>query len=397
MIADLRARNDVIFSRLVDIRRTLHKNPELAFEEYETAALVKATLEPLDLHIEAGIAKTGVVATLVGDQPGPTRLLRADMDALPILEANTFDFASQVPGKMHACGHDAHTASLLGTAMILSEMRADLKGSVRFLFQPSEEKIPGGAKPMIEDGVLDDNAVSTAPSAVFGQHVAPEIPYGKIGVRDGMYMASADEIYIDIRGAGGHGAKPHLIGTDTVLAASHVIVALQSVISRNAPPNVPTVLTFGKMLADGATNVLPEHVRIEGTFRSMDEEWRFKAHDLIQRVAQHTAQAYGSAAEVEVAVGYPALCNDHQATAHVRQAAKAYVGEENVIELDLTFVSEDFAWYLKHTPGSFYRIGSGNVAEGITHGLHTPRFTIDENALRTAPGFMAYMALTYTG
>ncbi|MEM1094246.1 MAG: M20 family metallopeptidase [Bacteroidota bacterium] len=397
MIEQLRERNEALFSQIIDIRRTLHKHPELAFEEYETAALVKATLEPLDLHIETGIAKTGVVATLVGDQPGPTRLLRADMDALPILEANTFDYASQVPGTMHACGHDAHTASLLGTAMLLSERRADLKGSVRFLFQPSEEKIPGGAKPMIEQGVLAANSVSEAPAAVFGQHVSPEIPCGQIGVRSGMYMASADEVYIDVRGAGGHGAKPHLIGTDTVLAASHVIVALQSIISRNAPPDVPTVLTFGKLIADGATNVLPEHVRIEGTFRSMDEAWRFKAHELLHRVAQHTAQAYGSTAEVEVAVGYPALKNDPAATAHVRQAAQAYVGAENVLDLDLTFVSEDFAWYLTQTPGSFYRIGTGNAAKDSMHGLHTPRFTIDEDALRTGPGFMAYMALTYAG
>ena len=369
------------------LRRTIHQNPELAFEETETARLVTETLKPLGLDVQEGVAKTGVMATLRGGQPGPTILLRADMDALPIHEQNGFDFVSQNVGKMHACGHDAHTSSLLGTAMILNEMKADVRGSIRFIFQPSEERIPGGAKVMIEEGVLADSEASPAPQAVFGQHVQPTLPVGTIGVRSGMYMASADEIFITVKGKGGHAAGPHLLGTDTVLVASQIIVALQSIIARNCPPDVPSVLSIGKLMAEGATNVIPETARMEGTFRAMDEEWRFKAHEIIRRVARHTAEAFGAEAEVEIVVGYPALYNHEAQTEMVREAARAYVGEENVVEMDMWFASEDFAWYLREAPGSFYRIGTGNEEKGITHGLHTPRFTIDEDALRIAPGF----------
>ena len=384
-----------VFPEVVRLRRTIHRNPELAFEEVETARLVKETLEPLGLDVQTGVAKTGVVATLKGEQPGRTVLLRADMDALPIHEQNDFDFISQNAGKMHACGHDAHTSSLLGTAMILSKLKADVRGSVRFIFQPSEERIPGGAKVMIEEGVLADGSASPAPQAVFGQHVQPTMPVGTIGVRTGMYMASADEVFITVKGKGGHAAGPHLLGTDTVLVASHILVALQSVIARNCPPDVPSVLSIGKLIADGATNVIPETARMEGTFRAMEEDWRFHAHELIRRVAKHTAEAFGAEAEVEIVVGYPALYNHEAPTELVRRAAEAYVGAENVIELDMWFASEDFAWYLREAPGSFYRIGTGNEAEGITHGLHTPRFTIDEDALRIAPGFMAFLAMEY--
>ena len=395
MMDRIRSLNETLFPDVVRLRRTIHQNPELAFEEVETARLVIETLEPLGLDVQTGVAKTGVMATLKGGQPGPTILLRADMDALPIHEQNGFDFASQNAGKMHACGHDAHTSSLLGTAMILNEMKADVRGNVRFIFQPSEERIPGGAKVMIEDGVLADNPASPAPEAVFGQHVQPTMPVGTIGVRSGMYMASADEIFITVKGKGGHAAGPHLLGTDTVLVASQIIVALQSVIARNCPPDVPSVLSIGKLMAEGATNVIPETARMEGTFRAMDEAWRFKAHEIIRRVARHTAEAFGAEAEVEIVVGYPALYNHEAQTQVVRQAAEAYVGAENVVELDMWFASEDFAWYLREKPGSFYRIGTRNEAEGIVHGLHTPRFTIDEEALRIAPGFMAFLAMSY--
>lgn len=393
MLDTIKQLNDELFGDVVRLRRTIHRNPELAFEERETARLVVETLEPLGLELRTGVAKTGVVATLEGRRSGPTVALRGDMDALPIHEENEFDFVSKTPGRMHACGHDAHTSSLLGTAMILSRMRDDLHGRFRFLFQPSEERLPGGAKPMMEEGALSG---PDAPTAIFGQHVQPDLPAGTIGVRDGMYMASSDEIYVTVRGSGGHAAGPHVLKTDAVLVASHIVVALQSVISRHCPPDVPSVLTIGRLIADGATNVIPEGARLEGTFRAMDETWRFRAHDLIRRIASHTASAMGAEADVDVVVGYPALYNHPEPTDFVRTAATDYVGGDNVVEIDRWYASEDFAWYLRELPGSFYRIGTGNAEKGIAHGLHTSRFTIDEDALRVAPGFMAYLAAKYT-
>jgi hippurate hydrolase len=391
--------NADLFDEVVGLRRTLHRRPELAFEEHETAALVAETLGALDgVDVRTGVAKTGVVATLDGGQPGPTLALRADMDALPIREQNDFDFASERDGVMHACGHDAHTASLLGTAKILHALRDELRGSIRFLFQPSEEKIPGGASVMIDDGALDglprpSGANGTAaPEHILGQHVVPHLPSGTLGVRSGDFMASADEVYLTIRGEGGHAAAPHSLAADAVLVQAHVLTALQSVVSRHAPPDVPSVLSFGRVVAEGATNVIPEEVRIEGTFRAMDEDWRLRAHDLIRRIAEGTAEAFGATCEVEVAVGYPALVNDEALAAAVREAAVEYVGAERVVDLPRWFASEDFAFYTQQIPGAFYVLGVGNEAEGITHGLHTPRFTIDEEALRTGPGFMAYLA-----
>lgn len=393
MLEQIKQLNHELFDEVVRLRRTIHRNPELAFEERETARLVADTLAPFGFEIRTGVAKTGVVATLDGRHPGPTVALRGDMDALPILEENKFDFASKNSGRMHACGHDAHTSSLLGTAMILHRLKDELHGRFRFLFQPSEERLPGGAKPMIEEGAL---AGPHQPKAIFGQHVQPDLPAGKIGVRGGMYMASSDEIYITVLGTGGHAAGPHRLKTDAVLVASHIVVALQSIISRHCPPDVPSVLTVGRLIADGATNVIPERARLEGTFRAMDEDWRFRAHDLMRRVVEHTAAAFGAEVDVDIVVGYPALYNHEYETDFVRSAASEYVGSDNVVDLDRWYASEDFAWYLKEVPGSFYRIGTGNEEKGIVHGLHTPRFTIDEDALRVAPGFMAYIASKYT-
>ena len=395
MIDQIKALNDEIFEDVVRLRRAIHRNPELAFEEYETARLVQDTLVPLEIDVRAGVARTGIVATLRGGHPGPTLMLRADMDALPIQEANDFDFASQNPGKMHACGHDAHTSSLLGTAMILHRLCDNLHGAVRFVFQPSEERLPGGAKAMIEEGALAQDAAGAAPEVAFGQHVMPALPTGTIGVRGGMHMASTDEIYITVRGQGGHAAEPHKLPTDTVLVASHLVVALQSVVSRHCPPDVPSVLSIGRLIADGATNIIPETARLEGTFRAMDETWRLAAHDLIRRTAEHTTRAHGAEAEVDIRVGYPALFNDPAAAALAREAACEYVGEANTVDLDLWFASEDFAYFLREVPGAFYLLGVGNEAKGITHYLHTPHFTIDEDALRTGPGFMAYLAWKY--
>jgi amidohydrolase len=391
MLDQIRALADEVFPEVVRLRRAIHRRPELAFEEHETAALVAETLRPLGYDVRTGVARTGVVAVLEGGQPGPALALRADMDALPIHEANTFDFASERPGAMHACGHDAHTASLLGTAAILARLRDELAGTVWLVFQPSEEKIPGGAKAMLDEGALEARDGHAAPTRILGQHVFPQLPAGALGVRGGPFMASADEIYLTVRGKGGHAAAPHLL-VDPVLAQAHVLTALQAVISRNRPADAPSILSFGRVIADGATNVVPDEVRIEGTFRAMDEGWRFQAHDLIRRTAEHAAAALGATCEVEVAVGYPALTNDEATAAFVRAAAVDYVGAPRVVDLPMWYASEDFAWYTRRMPGAFYVLGAGDEAAGISYGLHTPRFTVAEEALRLGPGFMAYLA-----
>jgi len=388
-----KALSEAIFPDIVRLRRLIHRRPELAFEEHKTAQLIAETLRPLELDVRTGVARTGVVAVLRGGLPGPTIALRADMDALPITEENSFDFASAYLGKMHACGHDAHTASLLGTAMILAKLRRHVRGTVCFIFQPSEERAPGGAPEMIAEGVLDARADVPAARAIFGQHVRPDLPVGKIGIRSGRFMASSDELFFAIRSLGGHGAAPHQLNADVVLVAAQLIVSLQSVVSRNCPPDVPSVLSIGRVQADGATNVIPDEVFLEGTFRAMDDQWRTRAHELIRRIAKHTGAAFGAEVDLKIVVGYPELVNDPGATDHVRRAAIEYAGIDNVLEVDLWYAAEDFACYLQRCPGSFYVLGTGNVKKGITSALHTPRFTIDEEALRSAPGFMAFLAI----
>ncbi|MBX2822903.1 MAG: amidohydrolase [Rhodothermaceae bacterium] len=390
-----RALAEDIFPEVVQLRRTIHENPELAFEEYETAQLVQQTLSPLGLDIKTGVAKTGIVATLEGALPGPEVVLRADMDALPIHEANDLAFKSKNDGKMHACGHDVHTSSLLGTAKILSALKEDLRGTVRFLFQPSEERLPGGAKVMIEEGALSAQGEREQPEVIFGQHVQPDLHVGKIGVRNGMYMASADEIYITVHGKGGHAAAPHYLDNDTILTAAHIVVALQTIISRNCPPDVPGVLSIGKFIGDGATNVIPTEVRLEGTLRAMDESFRSKAHSLIQQTVEHTAKAFGARVDLDIKVGYPALFNHDMPTDFVRNTAQSYVGSENVVELDKWFASEDFAYYLRELPGSFYRIGVFSNQLSTQRALHTPHFDVDEDALKLSTGFMAFLAMSY--
>ncbi len=383
---------DDVFPEVVRLRRLIHRRPELAFEEHETAALIAETLRGIGLDPTEGIATTGVIAHIQGGRPGPTVALRADIDALPIREATGLDFASEVDGRMHACGHDAHTAMLLGAAHILHTLRDDLAGTVRLVFQPSEEKAPGGASVMIEEGVLGEMSGHGPVERIFGQHVFPDLPAGTLGVRPGTFMASADELYLTVRGTGGHAAAPHLL-TDTVLAQAHILTALQAVISRNRPPGVPSLLSFGRVIAEGATNVIPDEVRLDGTFRSMDEDWRVRAHDLIRRTAEKTAEALGVTCEVRIVVGYPVLRNDEAAAALVRQTAVDYVGEERVVDLPMWYASEDFAFYTERVPGAFSVLGVGNEAEGITHGLHTPKMTVDEEALRTGTGFLAALAV----
>ncbi|NNE71094.1 MAG: amidohydrolase, partial [Rhodothermales bacterium] len=329
----------------VRVRRDLHRHPELAFEEVRTGRVIAEHLTEWGIPFRQGVARTGIVGFIEGAEPGPTRMLRADMDALPILEENDFDFRSTTDGKMHACGHDAHTATLLTAARILNECRDQLKGNVRLIFQPSEERVPGGAKPMIEEGCLDGMEGRPSVDQVFGQHVRPDLPCGTIGVRGGEFMASSDEVTIRIHGQGGHAAEPHLLSSDPVLVAAQVIVSLQSVISRNRKPDMPSVLSICKVVAGDAPNVIPDSVLLVGTFRAMEEAWRDRAHLLMERVATGTAEAYGARAEVEILKGYPPLVNDIAASAQVREAAAEYVGADRVVDLDRWYVAEDFAYY----------------------------------------------------
>lgn len=374
---------------VIAIRRHIHAHPELSYEEYNTAKYVAEQLRTIGINPLEGVAKTGLTAVIEGKNPTKKVLaLRADMDALPIFEANDVEYKSKNEGVMHACGHDAHTASLLGAAKILHELRDQFEGSVKLIFQPGEEKNPGGASLMIKDGALKN----PAPECIFGQHVMPLIPAGKVGFKAGMYMASCDEIYLTVKGKGGHGAIPELT-IDPVLITSHIIVALQQIISRNASPKTPTVLSFGKVIANGATNIIPEEVYVAGTFRAMNEEWRSEAHKRITQMAQGIASAMGGECDVNISVGYPFLENDPALTHKTRAAAEEYVGKENVVDLDVWMGAEDFAYYTHEMPACFYRLGTRNEARGITSYVHTPTFDIDEEALETGAGMMAWLAI----
>ena len=381
-----------IHGDVVTHRRFLHSNPELSFQEYETSAYIKSRLDELNIQWEA-MADTGVVALIKGHKPSDEVLaLRADMDALPINETNEVPYKSQKPGIMHACGHDAHTSSLLGTAAILQSLRGEFGGTVKLIFQPAEEKLPGGASIMIKEGVLEN----PKPSAVIGQHVMPLIPAGKIGIRSGKYMASTDELYVTVRGKGGHGAQPHQ-NIDPVVITAHIIVALQQVVSRIADPRLPTVLSFGKVIANGATNVIPEEVHLEGTFRTLDEKWRAEAHVRMKKIAEGIAKSMGGSCEFTIMNGYPFLVNEEKLTAQVRAFAEEYLGAENVLDLDIWMAAEDFAYYSQVTDSCFYRLGIRNEERGITSSVHTSTFDIDEEALAIGPGLMAYIALKRLG
>jgi amidohydrolase len=370
-------------------RRHLHTNPELSFQEYNTAKFVAQKLKDIGLTPQEGVAGTGVVALIEGRNPSSRVIgLRADMDALPIFEKNDVSYKSQNEGVMHACGHDAHTSSLLGTAKILQQLREEFEGTVKLVFQPAEEKAPGGASIMIKEGVLEN----PAPASMLGQHVAPNVPVGKIGFREGMYMASTDELYLTVKGKGGHGAMPDQL-IDPVLIASHVIVALQQVISRNRKPANPSVLSFGRFIADGVTNVIPNEVTIQGTFRCMDEEWREDGLRRMKKMAEGITEAMGGICDFEIVKGYPFLKNHPELTRRVRQEATTYMGKENIIDLDLWMAGEDFAFYSQVVDSCFYRLGTRNEARGIISGVHTPTFDIDETALEIGPGLMSWLAI----
>lgn len=380
-----------LFDAVQQVRRHLHQHPELSFEEHKTAEFLSEELKKAGIStFTTGIAGTGIVGTITGELPGNKVIaLRGDMDALPIHEANTTEYISKFPGKMHACGHDVHSASLLGTLILLNRLKKHFGGTVKFIFQPGEEKLPGGASLMIKEGVLKDPEVGS----IFGQHVFPELEAGKVGFRGGMYMASTDELYLTIKGKGGHGAMPHQT-VDSIFIAAQIITSLQQIVSRRANPTIPTVLTFGRIEGLGATNVIPGEVKIEGTFRTFDENWRKEAHQLIKEQAEGLAGAFGGQCIVDIQHGYPALINDEQLTANSKKAAQEFLGEENVVDLAMRMTAEDFAFYSQKVPSCFYRLGTRNESRGITHGVHHPNFDIDEEAFKTSVGLMAWLALS---
>ena len=380
-----------IHPEIIAIRRHLHQHPELSFQEEQTAAFVAARLETLGISHKKNVAGHGVIGWIRGRDPDKKLIaLRADMDALPIQEENEAPYHSKRPGVMHACGHDVHTASLLGTAQILQETRSEWEGTVQLIFQPGEELLPGGASLMIAEGVLDN----PRPALILGQHVHPSLEAGRIGLRPGMFMASSDEIYLTITGKGGHGATPHDC-IDPILIASHIVLALQQIVSRRANPITPTVLSLGRIESSGgATNVIPREVSIMGTFRTLDESWRREAHQLIESLATHLAEGMGGKCQVRIVNGYPFLVNEEELTEKVRAFAREYLGEEErVVELPMRMSAEDFAYYSQIMPACFYRLGTGNPGKGITSPVHTPTFDIDETALETGPGLMAWLAI----
>jgi amidohydrolase len=376
----------------IQIRRYLHSHPELSFKEHETSFFILSWLQNLGLE-PVKMADTGVVVTIEGAKKGAksqsrTIALRADIDALPLNEMNNIPYKSRTENVMHACGHDAHTASLLGAAKILTEIRDEFSGTVKLIFQPAEEKLPGGAITMIEQGVLEN----PKPRSIFAQHVIPEIPTGKVGFKSGKYMASTDEIYIRITGKGGHAAIPWNV-VDPVIIASHLIIGLQQIVSRYAKSTMPTVLSFGKVIANGSTNIIPDDVFIEGTFRTFDEDWRSEAHKKIKSITNNLVKSFGGKAKIEIRKGYPNLVNNPKLTEKARSYAVEYLGAENVLDLDMRMTAEDFSYFSHEIPACFYRLGTGNEAKGTTYPLHNSSFNVDEEALKTGMGFMAYLAV----
>jgi len=379
-----------LYPQVIEWRRTIHANPELSFEEYETSKYISAVLKKLNIKHTKGWAKTGIVAIIKGKNPKKkTVALRADIDALPIVEKNKVAYKSKNEGVMHACGHDVHTSNMLGAAAILNQCKDSFEGTVKIIFQPGEEKLPGGASLLIKEGVLKD----PKPNSIIALHVHPPLQAGKVGFRPGMYMASSDELYVTVKGKGGHAAVPQG-NIDPILITSHIITALQQMVSRRANPNIPTVLSFGKINSTGgATNVIPNEVKLEGTFRTFDESWRKQAHKLMTKLADNMAKSMGGACDFRIANGYPFLKNDNNLTSRMHSFAQDYLGKSKVVDLPRRMTSEDFAFYSQKIPACFFRLGTSNTKKKITSNVHTDTFNIDESALKLSIGLTAWLAI----
>ena len=376
-----------IYEKVVGYRKHIHQHPELSYKEHETMKYISTQLEKLGIPHQTGVAETGITAMIRGEQHNentPCIGLRADIDALPILEQNDVPYKSKNDGVMHACGHDVHSSVLLGAAEILNKIKNQLPHPVKLIFQPGEEKNPGGASLMIKAGCLKDPQVKE----MYALHVFPDMPVGNIGTKEGLYMASCDEVYIDIYGKSGHGATPHET-VDSILVGAEIITSLQQIVSRKCDPKIPCVLNFGHFEGLGATNVVPSHVHIKGTFRTMNEEWRAKALDQIVKQAELIAQAHGAEAKVEISKGYPFLENNPELTRKFVEKAEQWLGKEHVHDLPIRLTAEDFSFYAQEVPTCFFRIGVRNEEKGIVHGVHNSRFDIDHEALKVGMQMMA--------
>jgi hippurate hydrolase len=373
------------FEEYRSIRHHLHANPELSFKEFETSKFVQAQLTSIGIPFSI-LGETGVIGIIKGNPSNRVIALRADMDALPIHEENKVSYASTKDGVMHACGHDVHTTCLLGAARILNELKDQWDGTIKLIFQPGEEKNPGGASILIKDGVLKN----PVPQRIYGQHVHPQLEVGRMNFASGKVMASADEIYITIKGKGGHAAKPNLTA-DTILTAAQIVNALQQLISRNNNPLSPSVLSICSIQGGSTTNVIPSEVKMMGTFRAMDEKWRFEAHERIRTIVESTAKANGAEVELEISIGYPSVINDEETTALGKALAIDLIGAENVGVAEVSLGAEDFGYYTQEIPGCFYRLGTGNMKKGIVSGVHTPTFDIDEEAIKLGISMMAFL------
>lgn len=377
---------------IIAIRRHIHQNPELSFEEHNTSKFLKEKLNLWGISIDKAWVNTGFSVVIDSNKPGKTIGLRADLDALPIEEKAEVEYKSVIEGKMHACGHDVHASCLMGVAKILSETKSEWSGKVVLFFQPGEEKLPGGASLAIEEGFLEEYK----PDLMLAQHVYPEFEVGKVGFKEGTYMASADEIYLTVKGVGGHGALPHN-NVDSIVISASIISELQTISSRVAPPTLPTVLSFGKIIGNGATNVIPNEVKIEGTLRTFNEEWRSIFHDKITAICENIAKAHGGSCEVDIRKGYPFLVNNESVTQKSISSAKEYLGEQGVENLQLRMTAEDFAYFSQSCPSCFYRLGVGNKEKGIKKSVHHPEFQVDERSLEIGVGLMSYLTISHLG
>ena len=390
MIDRLKELSESFFEEIQEIRQHIHRNPELSFEEFETAKFLKEKLNSWGINIDKEWVKTGFSVVLDSGREGATIALRADLDALPIQEKTDVVYKSQIDGKMHACGHDVHSACLMGVAKLLSKTKSDWSGKVVLFFQPGEERLPGGASLMIEEGILEEYS----PDCMIAQHVYPEMEVGSVGFKPGMYMASADEIYLTVKGVGGHGALPHR-NVDPIITSAAILMELQTLSSRVAPPTLPTVLSFGKIVGNGATNVIPDKVELEGTLRTFNEEWRATYHKKIEEICKKVAKAHGADCDVDIRKGYPFLVNDITLTESCIESAKLYLGSSKVEPLELRMTAEDFAYFSQKKPSCFYRLGVGNEQKGINKSVHHPKFEIDEQALKVGMGLMSYLTIQH--
>jgi len=376
---------------LVEIRRTIHRHPELAFEEVETSKLVSKWLGQFGLEVKTGMAKTGVVGLLRGKKPGKTVAIRADMDALPMDEANRVPYASQIKGKMHACGHDAHVTILLGVARFFSSIPDQVKGNIKWIFQPAEEG-GGGGRVMVEEGVLENPKVD----AIFGAHVFPFLPTGKAGIYEREGLAAADRFTIRVIGKGGHAASPH-VSRDPILAAGHLIAQIHTIVSRNVNPLESGVITLGKVSGGTASNIIPDEVELVGTVRSLNPQVREELRSRIEQVAQGIARSFSLECRFDFEYGYPVLINDPEMSKLVGLACSKGIGKENVEVVKPSMGGEDFAYYLEKVPGSFFRLGCRNEAKGLIHPYHSSLFDIDEEVLPFGVEMFIRIVDTYLG